>query len=129
MKLNYKKIKYDSNGLFAAIIQDYKTNEVLMLGYMNKESLIKTLATGKVTYYSRSRKKIWVKGETSGNFQIVKSMAFDCDMDALLIKAHQIGDAACHTGYRSCFFQSITKDKQIKYKGKKVFDPKDVYKN
>ena len=99
-------MKFDSNGLISAIIQDYKDNAVLMIAYMNKESLRRTIKLGKTCFWSRSRKEYWVKGATSGHFQFVKSIAYDCDMDALLIKVRQVG-AACHTGNRSCFYRRI----------------------
>ena len=105
-KFNLGSLKFDKSGLIPAIIQDYKTNEVLMLAYMNKESIRRTLKLGKTCFWSRSRKEYWVKGLTSGHFQFVKSIAYDCDMDALLIKVRQV-DAACHTGNRSCFFRKI----------------------
>lgn len=95
--------RFDANGLIPAIVQDTRTDEVLMLAYMNKESLKKTVQTGKAHYYSRSRKKLWLKGETSGNFQEVRSISIDCDGDALLLKVEQTGQA-CHTGHYSCFF-------------------------
>jgi phosphoribosyl-ATP pyrophosphohydrolase/phosphoribosyl-AMP cyclohydrolase len=101
-----KNLKYDRHGLIPAIIQDYRTGEVLMLAYMNRESLRRTLKLGKTCFWSRSRKEYWVKGMTSGCFQFVKSVAYDCDLDALLIKARQKG-AACHTGNRSCFYRKI----------------------
>lgn len=101
-----KNLKFDDNGLIPAIIQDYKTDEVLMLAYMNKESLKKTLKTGHTYFWSRSRKKLWLKGETSGNFQTVHQIFFDCDSDALLFKVHQKG-VACHTGSRSCFYRRL----------------------
>jgi phosphoribosyl-AMP cyclohydrolase len=101
-----KNLKFDKQGLIPAIIQDYKTNEVLMLAYMNKESLKKTLKTGRTHFWSRSRKKLWLKGETSGNFQIVHQIFFDCDNDTLLFKIHQKG-VACHTGNRSCFYRRL----------------------
>lgn len=108
--LNLKKLnlKYDKNGLIPAIIQDYKTDEVLMLAYMNEQSLKRTIKLGKTCFWSRSRKEFWVKGETSGHFQFVKSISYDCDADALLIKARQVG-AACHTGNRSCFYRKLGK--------------------
>jgi phosphoribosyl-AMP cyclohydrolase len=106
IKFNPKDLKFDSNGLIPAIIQDYKTKDVLMLAYMNKESVRRTIKLGKTCFWSRSRKEYWVKGMTSGHFQFVKSIAYDCDMDALLIKVRQIG-VACHTGKRSCFFGKI----------------------
>jgi len=99
-------LKFDKNGLIPAIIQDYKNNEVLMVAYMNKESLRRTLKLGKTCFWSRSRKKYWVKGLTSGHFQFVKSVAYDCDLDALLIRVRQVGKA-CHTGNRSCFYRKI----------------------
>jgi phosphoribosyl-ATP pyrophosphohydrolase/phosphoribosyl-AMP cyclohydrolase len=105
-KFELSQLKFDHKGLIPAIIQDYKTKEVLMVAYMNKESLRRTLKLGKTCYWSRSRKEYWVKGETSGHFQFVKSIAYDCDMDALLIKVRQVG-VACHTGNRSCFYRLI----------------------
>ena len=99
-----KSLKFDKKGLIPAIIQDYKNNEVLMIAYMNRESLRRTVKLGKTCFWSRSRKEYWLKGETSGHFQFVKSIAYDCDMDALLIKVRQVG-AACHTGNRSCFYR------------------------
>ena len=98
------QLKYDEKGLIPAIAQDYKTDEVLMLAYMNAESLAKTLETGKAHYYSRSRQKLWLKGETSGHFQKVRSLSIDCDGDTVLLKVEQT-DAACHTGHRSCFYR------------------------
>ena len=106
VKVSLKDFKFDKCGLIPAIIQDYKTGEVLMLAYMNKESLRRTLKSGKTCFWSRSRKEYWVKGMTSGHFQCVKSIAYDCDMDALLVKVRQVG-VACHTGNRSCFFRKI----------------------
>jgi phosphoribosyl-AMP cyclohydrolase len=104
--IDLKKLKFDDKGLIPAIIQDYKDKEVLMIAYMNLESLRKTIKLGKTCYWSRSRQEYWVKGETSGHFQYVKSIAYDCDQDALLIKVRQIGPA-CHTENRSCFFRKI----------------------
>ena len=100
-ELNFEK----GNGLLPAIAQDWKTGEVLMLAYMNRESLRRTLKEGKACYWSRSRQKFWVKGETSGNFQIVREVRFDCDNDTILLKVKQVGNVACHTGKRSCFFK------------------------
>ena len=99
-------LKFDDRGLIPAIVQDAKTNEVLMLGYMNRESLKRTLASGDVWFYSRSRQELWHKGETSGNFLRLKSITKDCDSDALLIKAEPTGPV-CHTGNRTCFFQQL----------------------
>ena len=103
IKLNFNKI----NGLVPAIVQDYETGEVLMLAFMNQKAWEATLSTGKATYFSRSRQKLWVKGETSGNLQIVKEILVDCDEDTVLLKVEQKGGAACHTGYRSCFYRKI----------------------
>lgn len=100
------KLKFDEKGLIPAIIQDYKAKEVLMVAYMNKESVKRTIKSGKTCFWSRSRGKYWVKGETSGHFQFVKSIAYDCDADALLIKVRQSG-VACHTGNRSCFYRLV----------------------
>ena len=97
-------VKFDDKGLVSAIAQDAQTNEVLMIAYMNRETLAETLATGKMVYFSRSRQKRWLKGETSGHFQTVQSAYVDCDGDALLFKINQSG-AACHEGYYSCFFR------------------------
>jgi len=107
-KINFRlgNLKFDKNGLIPVIIQDYKNSRVLMLAYMNKESLRRTLKLGKTCFWSRSRKEYWVKGLTSGHFQFIKSIAYDCDMDALLIKVRQVGQA-CHTGNRSCFYRRI----------------------
>ena len=110
-KFNLNTLKFDKLGLIPAIIQDYRTGEVLMLAYMNKISLGRTLKLGKTCFWSRSRREYWIKGETSGNYQFIKSIAYDCDMDALLIKVKQIG-VACHTGNRSCFYRKIVTKKK-----------------
>ena len=102
----YDKFKFNSDGLIPAIIQDNQDGRVLMLGWMNRSSLEATVATGKTHFWSRSRQKLWMKGETSGHLQTVRDIALDCDGDTLLIKVDQIG-AACHEGYRSCFFRSL----------------------
>ncbi len=120
-------LKYDANGLIPCIAQDYETGEVLMVAYMNKDSLRDTLEKKLCSYWSRSRQKYWVKGESSGHTQEVKEVRFDCDKDCILIKVKQ-NVAACHTGYRSCFFQLLNEDGQLVEDGKKMFDPDDVYK-
>jgi len=122
VNLNFNKI----NGLVPAIVQDYETGEVLMLAFMNQDAWEATLSTGKATYFSRSRKKLWVKGETSGNLQIVKEILVDCDEDTVLLKVEQRGGAACHTGYRSCFFRKI-ENGTLTNVGKLIFDPQEVY--
>ncbi len=101
------ELKYDEKGLIPAIIQDIKDNEVLMLAYMDKTALKKTIETGKTHFWSRSRQKYWLKGETSGNFQLVKEILYDCDEDTLLIKVEQLGRGACHTGNRTCFYRKV----------------------
>lgn len=121
-------LKFNKDGLIPAIVQDYKSGEVLMLAYMNEEAFNKTLKTGKGVFYSRSRDKIWVKGETSGHVQLVKEIFIDCDNDTVLLKVEQKG-GACHTGFYSCFYRKYDKDKkELKEVGKKVFSPEDVYK-
>ncbi|MBM3309264.1 MAG: phosphoribosyl-AMP cyclohydrolase [Candidatus Altiarchaeales archaeon] len=129
-KLNWNTLKKRSidgiGGLVLAITQDYKTGEVLMTAFMNQEAFEKTLETGKVHYYSTSRNKIWLKGESSGNFQKVKELFVDCDMDALLLKIEQKG-GACHEGYRSCFYRKNSKG-VLKTIGEKLFNPNEVYK-
>jgi phosphoribosyl-AMP cyclohydrolase len=124
-----EKIQLDFNkagGLVPAIVQDNETGEVLMLAYMNQQSFNATLATGKATYWSRSRQTLWVKGETSGNVQLVKEIRIDCDNDAVLVKIEQLGGAACHTGHRSCFHK-IVDNGTTRIIGEPVFDPKEVY--
>lgn len=114
-------------GLIPAIAQDEATGEVLMLAYMNEESWQKTLETGEAHYWSRSRKCLWHKGGTSGNIQKVHSIRLDCDNDTILLRVEQIGDAACHTGRRSCFYREW-KDGQVSVCSPQVFDPEQVYK-
>ncbi len=101
------ELKFDDKGLMPVIIQDIGNNEVLMLAYMDKTALEKTIKTNRTNFWSRSRQSYWMKGETSGNEQIVKEIFYDCDSDTLLIKVEQIGSGACHTGNRSCFFRNI----------------------
>lgn len=119
--IQWSQFKLNSDGLIPVIVQDYKTNEVLMMAYMNEEAFEKTLATGTMTYFSRSRQKLWLKGETSGHFQYVKSLTLDCDNDTILAKVHQIG-AACHTGSRSCFFQTLAAKEYKETNPLKVFE-------
>lgn len=127
MKSFFKQVKFDDRGLAPVVLQDYKTGDILMLAYMNKEALKRTLRDKKCWYWSRSRQKYWLKGETSGNIQKVKEVCLDCDGDALVIRIEQVGGAACHTGYRSCFYRTLERGK-LKEKGKRVFDPEKVYK-
>ncbi|MDR2967491.1 MAG: phosphoribosyl-AMP cyclohydrolase [Methanobacteriaceae archaeon] len=140
MKINFK---HDIGGqkLVIAVAQDYKTSEILMVAYMNKEALAKTLATGLAHYWSTSRGKLWLKGESSGNTQKVKEIFTDCDMDAIILKIEQTG-AACHEGYYSCFFRKLNIDKinksrkdleslddeELEIIAKRLFNPEEVYK-
>lgn len=121
-----KEIRFDEKGLIPAIAQDFETGEVLMFAWMNKESLLLTIEKQRAVYYSRSRKKLWFKGEESGHTQLIKEIYSDCDNDVILLKVTQIGDIACHTGRKSCFFQKLNNNKwQIMSKILK--DPKDIY--
>ena len=121
--LDFKK----SDGLVPAIVQDDETGEVLMLAYMNEEAWNKSLASGKAHYWSRSRQKLWLKGGTSGHIQEVQTIYVDCDLDTVVLKVHQVGGAACHEGYSSCFYRKV-EDGEFKTTGTIVFDPKEVYK-
>jgi len=115
------------DGLLPAIAQDAATGEVLMMAYMNAESYAETLATGRAVYFSRSRKKLWRKGEESGNVQLVQAIYLDCDLDTILLRVDQVGGAACHEGYKSCFFRQVAPE-GLKIVGERVFDPAEVYK-
>lgn len=122
-------VKFDSHGLIPAIAQDDATGDVLMMAWMNRDSLEETVATKRAVYWSRSRGKIWRKGEESGNVQEVRSIAIDCDADVILLKVKQIGDAACHTGHRTCFYREVNDDGNgWTEKNDIVFDPRSVYK-
>jgi len=123
VKLDFAK----GGGLLPAIAQDWKTNEVLMLAYINEEAWNETLKTGNATYWTRSRQKLWRKGEESGNVQKVKEIYVDCDADTVIFKVEQIGGSACHEGYPSCFFRKY-ENGELKIVSERVFDPKKVYK-
>lgn len=123
----FEKMKFSDKGLIPAIIQDDRTKEVLTLCYMNQDAVAKTLETGKVHVFRRSKGKLMMKGETSGCTQAVKSLAIDCEGNSLLFKVDQ-ERAACHTGYFSCYFQELDKDGNIIIRAKRVFDPDEVYK-
>jgi phosphoribosyl-AMP cyclohydrolase len=116
-----------SGGLVPAIAQDADTGQVLMLAWMNEEAFNETVHTGRAVYFSRSRQRLWRKGEESGNVQEVREIFFDCDADTVLLKVHQVGGAACHEGYKSCFFRRLDKD-QVTITGERIFDPQKVYK-
>ena len=136
MELNFR-LNMGGEDLVIAIAQDWQTNEVLMVAFMNKEAVEQTLKTKKAHYYSTSRQKQWLKGESSGNVQTVKEMYIDCDADAIIMKVDQIG-AACHEGYRSCFFRQLDinkenidmdnlTDEDVKIISERLFDPKEMY--
>ncbi len=116
-----------AGGLVPTVAQDAETGEVLMLAWMNREAYEETLRTGRACYYSRSREKLWRKGEESGHVQDVQGVYVDCDGDTILLKVHQVGGAACHEGYKSCFFRKVEPD-GLRVIGERVFDPKQVYK-
>ena len=126
--------KFGSDGLIPCIAQDHETGEVLMFAFMNEESLGHTLQTGKATYWSRSRSKLWMKGEESGNVQLVREVRTDCDQDVILIKVERAGDAnaSCHNGYKSCFYRRLidreATDFALETTTEPLFDPKEVYK-
>lgn len=117
-----------AGGLVPVVVQESGTGTVLMLAYMNREAYDETLATGRAVYYSRSRGGLWRKGESSGNVQHVRSMRIDCDRDTLLLEVEQVGGAACHEGYHSCFYREVS-SAGLKTIGERVFEPKDVYKS
>lgn len=123
------QIDFDkSGGLIPAIAQDYASGTVLMLAWMNREAYEETLRTGRAVYFSRSRNKLWRKGEESGNVQHVKEIMMDCDADTVLLKVEQVGDAACHEGYQSCFFRKLDGAGNVEATiGERLFDPKQVY--
>ena len=128
--------KFGSDGLIPCITTDHLTNEVLMFAFMNAESLSLTLATGKASYWSRSRNKLWVKGEESGNAQLVKELRVDCDQDVILLKVDNVGGASCHNGYKSCFYRKLSPGAtaenatslKLELVGRPLFDPATVYK-
>jgi phosphoribosyl-AMP cyclohydrolase len=122
LRIDFQK----GEGLVPAIVQDWRTGEVLMIAYMNGESFARTRETGKACFWSRSRNRLWIKGETSGHIQAVKEIYLDCDNDALLLKVEQVGGAACHTGHRSCFHRRVAGG-GLETVGERVFDPEEVY--
>jgi phosphoribosyl-AMP cyclohydrolase len=128
--------KFDADGLIPAIVTDARTGEALMFAFMNAESLALTIKTGKASYWSRSRNKLWVKGEESGNAQLVRELRVDCDQDVILLKVLNVGGAACHNGYKSCFYRKLAAGAdadapdslKLELIGRPVFDPATVYK-
>jgi len=123
ISLNFTK---SEKGLLPAIAQDFKSGDILMLAYINQEAWEKTLATGKAHYWSRSRDKIWLKGETSGHVQMIKEILVDCDEDTVVLKVEQLGGAACHKGFGSCFFRRVD-GQSLTVIGEQVFDPDQIY--
>jgi phosphoribosyl-AMP cyclohydrolase len=124
MQLDYTKL----DGLVAAVIQDHQTGRVLMVGFMNEEAFRKTVETGYAVFYSRSRNKLWLKGETSGHRLVVKEISTDCDRDAVLLKVEAIGPGVCHEGYQSCFFRKL-EGSEWKITDERAYDPAAVYGN
>jgi phosphoribosyl-AMP cyclohydrolase len=124
--MDLDSLKWDDKGLISVVFQDHETGEVLTLGYMNREALQLTRDTGKVHVFRRSHGKVMMKGGISGNVQLVKEILVDCDADALVMKIEQVGGAACHEGYRSCFFRKVSGD-ALEIVDERVFDPKEVY--
>jgi phosphoribosyl-AMP cyclohydrolase len=122
MNLDFAK----SDGLITAVIQDHRSGRVLMVGYMNEEAFRKTVETGYATFYSRSRRKLWLKGESSGHRLVVKSIATDCDQDAVLVQVESLGPGVCHEGYESCFFRSLDSG-AWKVTDEPTYDPANVY--
>jgi phosphoribosyl-AMP cyclohydrolase len=121
-----ERVSFNKEGLLPVIVQDISRGEVLMMAWMSREALKKTITSGKAYFWSRSRQKLWLKGESSGHYQLVREMWIDCDEDTLLIKVEQI-KAACHKGYKSCFFRQINKEGKLELIGEKVFEPGKVY--
>ena len=128
--------KFGPDGLIPCITTDHVTNEVLMFAFMNADALAHTIKTGKATYWSRSRNKLWIKGEESGNAQLVKELLVDCDQDVILLKVDNVGGAACHNGYKSCFYRKLASSADaskpesltLEFAARRVFDPATVYK-
>ena len=125
MNLDFAK----ADGLVTAVIQDHRTGRVLMVGYMNEEAFLRTVETGFATFYSRSRRKLWLKGESSGHRLVVKNIATDCDLDALLIQVEALGPGVCHEGYRSCFFRQFASDGSSRVIAERYFVPDEIYGN
>ncbi len=123
MKLDFEKC----GGLIPVIAQDFETKDVLMLAYINEEAWQETLSTGRAVYFSRSRNKLWRKGEESGNFQVIREIRVDCDLDTVIYMVDQKGGAACHTGHRSCFYTRVESDGSCSEVGERIFDPDKVY--
>ncbi len=121
------ELKFDANGLIPVVIQDANTGEVLTVAYMNRDAVRLTFETGKTWFWRRRHQKLMMKGEHSGRVQLVREILVDCDADALVVKVEQVGGAACHTGYPSCFFRKVTQDGELQVFQERVFDPSKVY--
>lgn len=124
----YDDLKYDQNGLVCGVFQDWQTGEVLTIAWLNRDAVKISFETKRAHVFRRSKGKLMMKGETSGNVQIVHEIIADCDRDALVFKVEQVGGAACHKGYRSCFFERVLEDGELQAQGEPLFDPKEVYK-
>jgi len=124
----YDDLKYDKDGLVCGVFQDFQSGEVLTIAWLNRDAVKASFETKRAHVFRRSKNKLMMKGETSGNAQIVHEIIADCDRDALVFKVEQIGEAACHKGYRSCFYERVLEDGDLEAQGKPLFDPKEVYK-
>ncbi len=124
----YDDLKYDSSGFVCGVFQDYETGEVLTIAWLNRDAVKISFETKRAHVFRRSKGKLMMKGETSGNVQIVHEIIADCDRDALVFKVEQVGGAACHKGYRSCFYERVLEDGELQAQGEPLFDPKEVYK-
>ena len=128
LKCDFEKLDFEKeDGLIPAIVQDHLNGDVLMLGFMNREALAKTQETGFVTFFSRSRQKLWMKGESSGQRLLLRELRVDCDGDALLVRAELDGGAVCHEGYRSCFFRKIARNGGVEVIAERIISPDDLY--
>ena len=124
----YDDLKYDQNGLVCGVFQDWQTGEVLTIAWLNRDAVKISFETKRAHVFRRSKGKLMMKGETSGNVQIIHEIIADCDRDALVFRVEQVGGAACHKGYRSCFFERVLEDGSLEAQGEPLFDPKEVYK-
>ena len=127
MAAAFDNLKYDAKGLIPAIVQDAQSKTVLMMGWMNRESIQKTIETGKVHFFSRSRNKLWQKGESSGHVLRVREIRVDCDADALLVRVEAVGPGVCHEGYRSCFFRAVEPGGDMRVIAERTYSPEEVY--
>ena len=124
----YDDLKYDKDGLVCGVFQDFQSGEVLTIAWLNRDAVKASFETKRAHVFRRSKGKLMMKGETSGNVQIIHEIIADCDRDALVFRVEQVGGAACHKGYRSCFFERVLEDGQLQAQGEPLFDPREVYK-